>query len=34
MITYYIAQKTLLSALWELKWEGNPSKRGYVYTRG
>jgi len=34
MITTFIAQETLLSALWEVKWEGNPNKRGYVYTCG
>ena len=27
----YIAQGTLLSALWGPKWEGNPKKRGYMY---
>ena len=31
--TYCIAQGTLLSALWWSKWEGNPKKRGYVYTK-
>ena len=32
MRTYYIAQGTLLSALWWPKWEGNPKRRGYMYT--
>ena len=32
MRTYCIAQGTLLSALWWLKWEGNKKKRIYVYT--
>ena len=27
----YIAQGTLLSAMWGPKWEGNPKKRGYMY---
>ena len=31
--TYYIAQGTLLSALWWAKWEGNPKKGGmYTYS--
>ena len=30
--TYCIAQRTLLSALWWPKWEGNPKKRSYMYT--
>ena len=32
MRTYCTAQGTLLSALWWPKWEGNPEKRGYMYT--
>ena len=32
MRTYCIAQGILLSALWWPKWEGNPKKRGYMYT--
>ena len=32
MRTYCIDQATLLSALWCPKWEGNPKKRGYMYT--
>ena len=32
MRTYCVAQGTLLSALWWPKWEGNPKKRGYMYT--
>ena len=34
MRTYCIAQGTLLSALWGPTWEGNPKKRGYMYTQG
>ena len=30
----WIAQVTLLSALWWPKWNKNPKKRGYVYTYG
>ena len=30
--TYCIARGTLLNALWWPKWEGNPKKRGYMYT--
>ena len=30
--TYCTAQRTLLSALWWLKWEGNP-KRGEIYIQ-
>ena len=30
--TYCVAQGTLLSALWWSKWEGNPEKRGCLYT--
>ena len=30
MRTYYTAQATLLGALWQPKWEGNPKKRGHV----
>ena len=30
--TYCIAQGTLLTALCWPKWEGNPKRRGYVYT--
>ena len=32
MRTYYIAQGTLLSALWWPKWEGSLKKRGCLYT--
>ena len=33
MRKYFIVQRTLLSALWLYKWEGNPKKEGiYVYT--
>ena len=32
MRTYSIAEGTLLSALWWPKWEGNPKKKGYMYT--
>ena len=32
MRIYCIAQGTLLTALWWPKWEGNPKKRGYMYT--
>ena len=32
--TYCIAQGTLFRALWWPKWEGNPNKRGYMYTYG
>ena len=32
MRTNCIAQGTLLSALCGPKWEGNPKKRGYMYT--
>ena len=32
MRTDCIAQGALLSALWGPKGEGNPKKRGYVYT--
>ena len=28
---YYIAQETLLNALWLPKCEGTPKKRGYMY---
>ena len=31
MRTYCKAQGTLLSALWQPKWEGNPKKKGYIY---
>ena len=32
MRTYFIAQGTLLSALWYPEWEGNPKGRGiYEY---
>ena len=33
MRTYYvfIAQGTVLNALWQPKWEGNPKKNGYIY---
>ena len=34
MITYCIAQGTLLNALWCPKWEGNPKGRGYMYMYG
>ena len=34
MRTYYIGQGTLLNALWCPKWEGNPKRRGYMYTYG
>ena len=34
MRTYCTAQGTLLNALWGPKWEGNPKKRGYMYTYG
>ena len=30
MITYWIAQGTLLNALWQPEWEGNPKERGCV----
>ena len=30
--TYYVAQRTLLSALWQPEQEGNAKKRGYMYT--
>ena len=29
-----MAQGSLLSALWWPNWEGNPKKRGYIYTYG
>ena len=32
MRTYCVAQGTLFIALWKLKWEENPKKRGYMYT--
>ena len=32
MRTYCVAQGTLLIALWKLRWEENPKKRGYMYT--
>jgi len=32
MRSYCTAQGTLLNALWWLRWEGNPKKRGYVYA--
>ena len=32
MRTYCITSETLLKALWGPKWEGNPRKRGYMYT--
>ena len=32
MRTYCKGQETLLSALWWPKWEGNPKKRGCMYT--
>ena len=32
MRTYRIAQGTLVSALWGPEWEGNPKKRGFMYT--
>ena len=31
---YYIAQGTLLHALWWPTWEGNPEGRGYMHTYG
>ena len=27
MRTYVVAQETLLNALWQPKWEGNPKKK-------
>ena len=30
MVTYCIAQGTLLNALWQPEWEGNPKEGGYV----
>ena len=32
MRTYCIAEETLLSGLWWPNWEGNPEKRGHIYT--
>ena len=34
MRAYYIAQGSLLSALLGPKWEGNPKKKGHMYTYG
>ena len=31
MGTYFIAQRTLLNALWCPEWEGNLKGRGYMY---
>ena len=31
MRTYCVAQGTLVGALWGLKLEGNPKKRGVMY---
>ena len=30
MRTYYVAQGTLLNALWWPEWEGGPKGRGYM----
>ena len=32
--TYYMAQGSLLNALWRSKWEGNLKKKGYMYVYG
>ena len=32
MRAYCLAQETLLNVLWWPKWEGNPTRREYVYT--
>ena len=31
MRTYWIAQETLLNALWKHEWEGSPGGREYMH---